>query len=206
MIVIYCIWNNITEKCYVGSSIDYNRRIRQHLRQLKKNTHINKYLQNAWNKYGEENFDIFILKVSTKENLLNDEQWCLDLLKPEYNFCKIAGNTLGLKWTPERREKQLKYLSNKSEAHIENLRKALRANPEFIKKSIERCKQMCENNKKAIVVLDLKNNILYEFPSIIETAKGLGINKNNIQSRLSKIVKSPYQGKLKFMYKKEWQK
>jgi group I intron endonuclease len=206
MIVIYCIWNNITEKCYIGSSIDYNRRIRQHLRLLKRNVHNNKYLQNAWNKYEEKNFDIFILKVSTKENLLNDEQWCLDLLKPEYNFCKIAGNTLGLKWTSERREKQLKYLSNKTELHIENIRKALRNNPTFVKMATERCKQMCENNKKPILVLDLENNILHEFNSIIEASKGLQINKNNIQSRLSKIVKSPYQGKLKFMYKKEWQK
>lgn len=201
--VIYAIWNNLDDNFYIGSTKDFRHRTLTHLRLLKSNKHHCKHLQNAWNKYGEDNFELLVLKKSNVKNLLLDEQWCLDILQPVYNICKIAGNTSGVKWTNERRIKQLKYLQNKSVEHIENLKKSLKNNENFIKNSIEKCKIMIENNKKPIIITDLENNILYEFSSIKEASVKLNINKSNIQSRLNKIVKSPYKNKLIFKYKNE---
>ena len=53
---IYYIVNLKTQERYVGKTIRLEERKRKHFNQLKNNSHINGKLQNAWNKYGEENF------------------------------------------------------------------------------------------------------------------------------------------------------
>ena len=45
-----------TGKCYIGQTIDFNRRKSKHIRLLRNNMHDNPKLQNAWNKYGEQEF------------------------------------------------------------------------------------------------------------------------------------------------------
>lgn len=70
---IYCIENTINHKKYIGQSININARWRSHKNQLIKNVHSNAYLQNAWNKYGEENFSFKILELCD-ENLLDTRE------------------------------------------------------------------------------------------------------------------------------------
>ena len=53
---IYCIRNSINNKCYVGQSKNVKKRFIHHKSMLRKNEHNNPYLQNSWNKYGENNF------------------------------------------------------------------------------------------------------------------------------------------------------
>lgn len=55
---IYFIVNNLTGERYVGQTTNFARRKKEHLSQLRNNSHINSKLQNSWNKYGEENFII----------------------------------------------------------------------------------------------------------------------------------------------------
>ena len=50
---VYQIYNTETNKRYIGSSIDVERRLKEHLRNLKANRHCNQHLQNAWNRYKE---------------------------------------------------------------------------------------------------------------------------------------------------------
>lgn len=57
-IIVYEIINLVNNMRYVGSSIDAKKRGYSHLYQLKNNTHYNKLLQDDYNKYGEENFEI----------------------------------------------------------------------------------------------------------------------------------------------------
>lgn len=52
-------------------------------------------------KYGYSNFSLEILEYCNKEDVLLREQYYLDLLKPEYNILKIAGNSFGYKHSPE---------------------------------------------------------------------------------------------------------
>lgn len=54
---IYKITNNIDNKCYIGQTKNLKDRWCKHKSQLKHNKHENIYLQRAWNKYGEENFE-----------------------------------------------------------------------------------------------------------------------------------------------------
>ena len=55
---IYFIINKVNGKRYVGQTTDFSRRKYTHFRSLRENRHANIKLQNAWNKYGEENFVI----------------------------------------------------------------------------------------------------------------------------------------------------
>lgn len=50
---VYQIYNTETGKRYIGSSIDVERRLKEHYRNLKHHKHCNQHLQNAWNKYEE---------------------------------------------------------------------------------------------------------------------------------------------------------
>ena len=91
MLAIYQIKNTENEKIYVGSAGDTNQRWDIHKRCLRGNYHVNPHLQHAWNKYGEEAFEFSVVyEVDTVDELLPHEQWCLDVMLPEYNIAKDA--------------------------------------------------------------------------------------------------------------------
>ena len=102
---IYKISNNTNSKIYIGSSININRRWNSHKNALLKNKHKNILLQNHVNKYGIENIVFEIIEICSKDNLINREQFYIDLLKPIFNICKIAGNTLGYRYSIEQKDK-----------------------------------------------------------------------------------------------------
>ncbi len=108
--VIYLIKNLLNNKIYIGSAINFYNRKKQHISALKNNKHHSIALQNAWNKYGEDNFDFEIIEVITESSsLIVREQYYLDKYKSfnsknGYNICKIAGSTLGFKHTDETKE------------------------------------------------------------------------------------------------------
>lgn len=58
---IYIIENLINHKKYVGQTKNPKVRKSSHFSKLRNNKHINKHLQNAWNKYGEKNFEFKII-------------------------------------------------------------------------------------------------------------------------------------------------
>ena len=66
---VYCIENLANNKKYIGQSIDVTKRWARHKYELKHNKHINIHLQNAWNKYGEENFNFYLLKECSSDNI-----------------------------------------------------------------------------------------------------------------------------------------
>lgn len=104
---VYKISNKLNGNNYIGSSKDIINRWKKHRYDLNHNIHTNTHLQNAWNKYGEEQFDFIIVEecVLDKKVLLEREQNYIDLLKPEYNILPIAGSRLGSKHTEETKNK-----------------------------------------------------------------------------------------------------
>jgi group I intron endonuclease len=67
---IYCIENIIDGKKYIGRGKNIIARWRHHRSDLKLNKHGNGYLQNVYNKYGEENLKYWIVQECSKEYLL----------------------------------------------------------------------------------------------------------------------------------------
>lgn len=53
---IYMITNIVNSKIYIGSSININTRIMKHKYMLRRNKHVNQYLQSSFNKHTEESF------------------------------------------------------------------------------------------------------------------------------------------------------
>lgn len=62
MIGIYKIHCKVDDKVYIGYSSNIKKRFSLHKLKLKDNTHENSYLQNAWNKHGEDAFSFVILE------------------------------------------------------------------------------------------------------------------------------------------------
>lgn len=70
---IYKIENRCNGKCYIGQSLDIHRRVNRHLNDLHNNKHYNGHLQDAWNKYGSDNFDVCIVELCDRSVLSEKE-------------------------------------------------------------------------------------------------------------------------------------
>lgn len=102
---IYAIENIISQKLYIGKSINVKKRILEHKRKLKNNVHFNKYLQKSWLKYGFENFKFKIIEECLEHELDEKEIYFIEKFKTitgVYNF-KSGGN--GGKHSYETKEK-----------------------------------------------------------------------------------------------------
>jgi group I intron endonuclease len=71
---------------YIGSSMRCRIRVGNHFGAMARNTHYNRHLQAAWNKYGMESFSARPLLVCAQKDLIFYEQMAVDVLKPEFNL------------------------------------------------------------------------------------------------------------------------
>lgn len=104
---IYKIKNKINDCFYIGSTSDFKNRKRKHFNDLKNNKHSNRHLQNAYNLYGKDNFEIIIIEhIQDNSILIEREQYWIDkydAINSGYNLAPNAGSTLGAKWSEESR-------------------------------------------------------------------------------------------------------
>lgn len=70
---IYEIRCTITGKSYLGRSHDMLHRCLGHLRELRAGNHESTYLQNAWNKYGEQAFEFLVDTPCPKQDTVSVE-------------------------------------------------------------------------------------------------------------------------------------
>lgn len=147
---VYEIRNLVSGKVYVGSAVDLYMRKAVHLSNLRNNKNLpNKYLQNAWNKYGEENFEFNILFLCACQDVTATEQRFLDIKQPfpwmrkGYNLNPMAANSLGHRHTEETKLKigKISGIKNKGEN-----------NPFFGKHHSEESRQKIKEAKKGIKV------------------------------------------------------
>lgn len=91
---IYRIINIKNNNSYIGSTIQgFSKRWSDHKTELLRNIHTNPYLQNAWNKYGEESFIFIVHEIinNASINKIRDrEQYWIDNLNPKYNLSKVS--------------------------------------------------------------------------------------------------------------------
>ena len=80
---IYEIINKVNKKRYIGQSVDVYKRWHGHKNKLNSNSHRNSYLQHAWNKYGEDNFEFNLILECSESELDDMEKYYISL----HNTC-----------------------------------------------------------------------------------------------------------------------
>lgn len=93
---IYCIYNIITHKYYIGSTNDFVDRRTTHFCLLHRGIHPNRYLQASFRKHGRKAFAFLIIEHCTLDSLIEKEQQYLDNYQPwkheiGYNLSSKAG-------------------------------------------------------------------------------------------------------------------
>lgn len=118
---IYCIENIVTNKKYIGQSVNIKDRWYKHKNELKHGIHSNDYLQKSWNKYGETNFKFYILECCDCDKLDEREIYYIELhntLNHDYGYnLKSGGQNYGVRASEYVKEKISKSLK---ESYSEN--------------------------------------------------------------------------------------
>ena len=96
---VYHIKNLVNGKVYIGSSIDINKRWKEHINSLRIFKHHSYKLQRAWDKHGEDNFSFEIIEIFNGDiaELRKLEQYYLDLYNAsDFSFgYNVSSNTFG---------------------------------------------------------------------------------------------------------------
>jgi len=96
--------NTVNKKSYIGSSAELDVRFRGYFAPSRLNSRES-IIYKALLKYGFSKFSFEILEYCCIDNLIKREQYYIDLLKPVYNLCKIAGSPRGRIVSEETRAK-----------------------------------------------------------------------------------------------------
>lgn len=213
---IYCWINKINGKSYIGSAINLNNRINDYYQNSYYRDKKNMLIVRAILKYGLDNFALIILDIVKKNEVLIQEQYWLDDIKPDYNILELATNSKGYKHKLESIEIMKKKALRRK--HSEEVRNTMSENrkgeknaffgkthsEETIKKFKAIAKNRIEFPKKGIEVeiIDLENNKIELFKSIRAAARFLNTNIYTLISREKRNTKRPYKGKYKILIKR----
>lgn len=198
---IYIFKSSVKEKIYIGSTCNLYKRINNHIKSLRKNTHHTNHFQNHFNKYGENVFSIEILEIIDKTEgfrkiLFDLEQVYLD---KHLDTCLNSHH-------------KVKYLEENFEAykiHSQKMKKWWEEN-----KSIK-IKTSLENLKKARLESNLRwekirnREIAYTNPrkgciTSLETKSKQSLSAKN-RGRHASSVKKVFQYSLDGNFIKEWE-
>lgn len=168
---IYKITNKTTNRFYIGSAINFDRRKLEHFRKLRNDIHENIHLQRLYNKYGEDDFEIELILECEKQILLQQEQIFINNLNPEINICKTAGSSLGRFHSKESREKMSVNRKGKrfhSDYQIQRIKET------HINKIIS--DKVRFNKARSILQISQQGEVIKQFRSISEAVRETGIN------------------------------
>jgi group I intron endonuclease len=97
---IYAIHNIVSDKWYVGQSIDVFKRLTQHQKDLENKRHRNILLQKSWNHHGSRAFQFLILlqarEYSTKYLTEEEQYWMFFYGYPNRQKCYNLRDAGGL--------------------------------------------------------------------------------------------------------------
>jgi len=157
---IYTITNIVSNRVYVGSSVNVDVRKSRHFLDLKNGTHANAILQKSFNKHGPQNFVFEVVECCETSNLLEREQFWIDKKKEScvlYNLSPTASSQLGIRRSEEtkRRMSEAKKGRRFSQQTIEKMRIAkIGTSYRKGKKASDETRKRISEAKKGTIVSD----------------------------------------------------
>lgn len=183
---IYLIQNLENGKKYYGSSLNLEKRLYEHRRNLKLGQHDNKHLQSSWNKYTEDSFKFEIVEEvpiienveENNRNLRNIETEYIQKYKtylPEYGYNFIPGGigTQGLSCSEEKKKK-ISEANKGRTAH--NLGVPMSDEQKELLRKVD-----AERYGKAIDIYTIDGIFVETLSSIRETSRLYHASRNTIQ-------------------------
>lgn len=168
---IYQIVNITNGNFYIGSTSNIERRKFDHFNDLRKDKHSNLHLQNAYNKYGKENFIFQIVQYLDKDILKNIEQQYLDICVGQencYNINKDADRgPVGIPKTEEAKRKMSlaklgRKLSEETRLKMSIAKRGKTSNitgKKWSAESKQKLNRSGENNSRAILNEQIVRNV-----------------------------------------------
>lgn len=184
---IYKILNLKNGKAYYGSSLNLEKRLYEHERNLRLGQHENKHLQNAWNKYSEDNFIFEVVEEvpfiedyeENNRNLRNIETEYIQkyqTYKPEFGYNFIPGGigTYGLPCSEEKKKK----ISEANKGRV-----AYNAGVPMSEEQRQLIKKIkTEKYGKAIDIYTINKVFIETIPSIREVSRKYKVSRNTIKN------------------------
>lgn len=211
---IYQIRNILNNYIYIGSTTrSFREREYEHFYFLERDSHANKHLQSAYNKYGRNNFVFEALEECLPNETASLETYWITLLNPEYNILPTSFNSLGFRHSKETKE----IISNKNKGRtpseetrikMRESHKGLKRTEESKLKSSESAKKRWAKTKKQkyikkrIAQIDpITNEVVAIYKSCAEVERATGIAHGNISAMCrDKIITQSKTG-YKYKYK-----
>jgi group I intron endonuclease len=184
MQAIYQIRNIINNKIYIGSTNNVRKRWNNHRSKLNNNIHENQYLQQAWSKYGENNFQFSIIEEVQDFNRIEKEIFYLNEKRSYerhigYNFDKNPTDKSG---------KNNPFYGKQHSQEVKDKIKLLANNrSEELKKKMGE-KNIGENNKSAILNWENVKEIRKLYSNGNETYRSLAYKFNVAKSTIQSII------------------
>lgn len=201
---IYRWINKLNENTYIGSGLNLSKRLSDYYNQseLKRNS---RPIHAALLKYGYDNFILEILEYCKADELINKEQYYLDLLNPEYNILKFAYSLLGYKHTPEN---IAKFKLKKVSQELKDILSSVHLGKEVSQETRDKLSLATSNFKKnnplspealanitaktteregvAVILLNTQTNEQLEFPTLTKAGEYLGIKRQAIRNAIKR--------------------
>lgn len=192
---IYTITNLVDGKIYVGFTNDFYDRSAAHISMYTNDCHSNDHLQNAVNKYGLDKFKIEILEEYPENMLPAMEHYWANLLSvhnDSFGYNIKPTNPLGRNGKLAEETKRKITLANKGRKQSAEFSRKLserqkgQPSPKRGKKYGSRPKNINDPRCRKIYQLDkITEDIIQEWPSAIDAAEKLKINRGNISNALT---------------------
>lgn len=188
---IYKITNKINNKVYIGQSKDIYKRWIQHKTQLDREVKENSHFQNAWNKYGKENFRFKVIEKCHEDDLNNREIYWINeynSFDSNYGYNKTTGGGQGRDVSEDTR-----HILSEKNMYIHRGEKSGRA--VYTDKQIRLCKMLVYCYMKTEEISDITgvpskyitkirtlyrwSHILEEYNEEIASMSDLELNRNS---------------------------